>query len=178
MQFIAQVRIRANLKPDRRGALQSPPDYTVGYAMRFGSYLVLKMHLHDATGGAGFDLLDTYDTSDGQQYLPMWMDMEAVMAVAPQGPVYPVDDEGDVTLAGYLRLSQDKGDLKVSLNTEAADPYLDDPDGFEMLVSWSALQKVVAGERAVTTVTIPGFQLGLSSDPDGMASVINRSTFR
>lgn len=176
MQFIAQVRIRANLKPDRRGALQSPPDYTVGYAMRFGSYLVLKMDLHDATGGAGFDLLDTYYTSDGQGYLPMWMDREAVMALAPQGPVYPMDDEDDLTLAGYLRLSQDKGDLKVSLNIEAADPYVD--DRFEMLVPWSGLQKVVAGERAVTTVTIPGFQLGVGSRSDGMASVINRSTFR
>lgn len=177
MQFFSQVRIRANLKPDRRGALQSLPNYTVGHAMRFGSYLVLKMDLLDATGGAGFDLLDTYDTSDGQRYLPMRMDMEAVMALAPQGPVYPMDDESDVALAGYLRLSQDKEDLKVSLNTEAADPYLDDPDGFEMLVSWSALQKVVAGERAVTTVTIPGFQAGVATGPN-LASVINRSTFR
>jgi hypothetical protein len=134
------------------------------------------MDLDNATGGAGFDLLDTYDTSDGQRYLPMWMDREAVMALAPRGSVYPMDDESDLALAGYLRLSQDKENLKVSLNTEAADPYLD-PDGFEMLVSWSALQKVVAGERAVTTVTIPGFQAGVATGPN-LVSVINRSTFR
>lgn len=149
--------------------------------MRFGKYLVLKMDLQGATGGAGFDLLDTYNTSDGQRYLPMWMDMDAVMALVPQGPVYPMDDEDDLTLAGYLRRTQDGEDLKISLNNEAADQYMDRPDGFEMLVSWSALQKVVAGERAVTTVTIPGFQAGVvgrvATGPN-LASVINRSTFR
>ena len=69
-----------------------------------------------------------------------------------------VESHDSNVLVGYVRRSNAGGALKLSINTAAfadCNTYMtsDGQAYVPLVISMSALQKVLAGERAVTTVT-------------------------
>ena len=68
---------------------------------------------------------------------------------------YPMSDQN--ILVGYARKQSNAGKIKISINAEAiknCDTYMtsDGQTYVPLQISLHALQKVIAGERAVTTV--------------------------
>ena len=81
---------------------------------------------------------------------------DATLLVVPEGP--EEDLEGTVILVGYARRSNEGRSLKVSINTSAlsdCETYTtsDGQTYVPLVISISALSKILSGERAVTTVS-------------------------
>ena len=106
-----------------------------------------------------YDLLkkhvSPYNTSDGQEYFPITLSLETVLK--PHiGEIVPNKkfSDVDVILSGYLRKSTKGGSLRLSLNKKALEDA-EEKTGSNLVFrgSSSAIIKLLAGERVVTTVS-------------------------
>lgn len=99
-----------------------------------------------------------YTTSDGQKFFPMRFSMDEYLNLPTTrgdafGDIMP-DGDSRGLLVGYIRKSHaDGGAIKVSLNVRAlGDAYVEHGNYF-LMANNSNLEKIISGERAVSTVT-------------------------
>jgi hypothetical protein len=106
-----------------------------------------------------YDLLkqhvSPYITSDGQEYFPITLSLATVLKphIGEIVPDKNISDVG-VSLSGYLRKSTKGDSLRLSLNKQALEDA-EEKTGSNLVFrgSGSAIIKVLAGERAVTTLS-------------------------
>lgn len=97
----------------------------------------------------------TYQTSDGQSY---WSFRTIIPSIddPSEWDTSTAGASEDSILVGYIRRSNNGGNLKISINSaaleEVPDKEVNDFGSITLAFSKPALYKVINGERAVTTV--------------------------
>ena len=123
-------------------------------------------------------LYPTYNTADGQSY---WS-LRTTIPETDDPSKWTTPTAGaseDSKLVGYIRRSNNGGELKISINCaaleEVPDKKLYDFGSITLAFSKPALYKVINGERAVTTViSTEGYDIFQYHDSINRKSVFDR----
>ena len=127
---------------------------------------------------------DTYRTSDGQAFMPLMIPMQEFLDLGTRetemGYAEANTDEDEMELVGYIRATNDRKNLKVSLNVDsilgrmAPDKY-----GKSMfaVVSMNTIKGIREGSRAVGAVSMRA-DPSVQSNGMGTPFLINRDLVR
>jgi hypothetical protein len=104
---------------------------------------------------------DTYRTSDGQTFMPLVIPMQEFLDLGTRetdmGYAEANTDEDEMELVGYIRATNDRKNLKVSLNVDSILGYMA-PNNYGnsmfAVVAMNAIKGIRDGTRAVGAVSM------------------------